>query len=833
MQIKMKRWLIEKKKWFISVLGFGAVAVFGATAPIVDTEIPWAGVSYESVAFMTADGDLGMNEYAIKEFDQEDENGDPYILTNYIYRDTPKETTRLKETLDFGIVEKMKLVEHNFDGRICYIEYQEYKGQSRFQVPCEDYKKLTLKNPDKPFRIVKASLLDPIRASAAISYSTSTDHGLFAGVTEVVVEHTITGSSNFLATGFFDGYQADKITSVTYNAVAMARADEVQTPSDRFIYIYYLTAPATGANNIVYTMSSSDALRPLSASYTGVHQIQNEVIEDFNSQSASSGSTADDTVTSISDNNWSMMFVKTISVSIAAGAGTTKRTPPEGAEVAWMDGNGPVTPAGAQTLESDFTSSNHGDVIISVREAADNSTIVTDAINEYDFSITSTTIEMLATLTINNATTSWMWFVYDSLVADPYSATTTASTTATNASLISTTTDLTVFSTYNFEGRATSTPDGGILFALGGNIQAFTADGVTSTPSAVFAGWSGFSNFDQGTLTNLTGGATLTLTDSGGGAKSTTTDSFESVTDNSTDFSSTLLWKQASVTTDGGDWEGETGTTVSSGTGATDGSDGTVFIYTEASAGAQCASVNTVCTIEADIADGVDGAIAFDYWYEGAGLSDFTLDGYNGSTWENLGFTKDGTTEGTGWTAAYYEWSASDGYEVLRFHAPTPSTFSSDISLDFIRVGTSSPSFSTTGEYISASWDVGSFADVDSTYMITASTVPALTNVYLLTAVNSSASVAPLASEYATSTGVDGETIPGISVGDDLTGKYLWVKIKLATTDTGVTPTLTSYGFAINDGANDAAPPAADDAPFPAGIMLWNGIRIYKRKKFN
>lgn len=173
-------------------------------------------------------------------------------------------------------------------------------------------------------------------------------------------------------------------------------------------------------------------------------------------------------------------------------------------------------------------------------------------------------------------------------------------------------------------------------------------------------------------------------------------DSFESMSDGSMDMSSNNLWKQAIISVDDGDWQAETGSTPSSGTGPTDGSDGTVFIYTEASSNKSCyGSAGNVCVIEADIADSVDGQIGFDYhMYGSASLGILDLDAYDGSTWTNLWSRSE--NQGNQWNAALVNWTAVDNYTHLRFRVHGQTGWKADVALDNILVSTTTPVVSGT-----------------------------------------------------------------------------------------------------------------------------------------
>lgn len=62
---------------------------------------------------------------------------------------------------------------------------------------------------------------------------------------------------------------ANRITGVTYNAVAMVAAGSAQdTTNSSHVYYFYLLNPASGSNNVVITAAASVPMSAVSASYS-------------------------------------------------------------------------------------------------------------------------------------------------------------------------------------------------------------------------------------------------------------------------------------------------------------------------------------------------------------------------------------------------------------------------------------------------------------------------------------------------------------------------------------------------------------------------------------
>jgi len=168
--------------------------------------------------------------------------------------------------------------------------------------------------------------------------------------------HTCTGSNLILFAGV-QGGTTDIVTGVTYSGVAMTQIAKVQLPSadNRWLYLYYLVNPATGANNIVATSSGSQTVRVCGASYTGVKQTGQPDASTTATQTAGA-TTWSMSVTSVADNCWSLAFMRQGDGTVGAGSATTMRTVGSNFS-AMFDSNAVIHPAGSSTLN--FTTGNN------------------------------------------------------------------------------------------------------------------------------------------------------------------------------------------------------------------------------------------------------------------------------------------------------------------------------------------------------------------------------------------------------------------------------------------------------------------------------------------
>jgi hypothetical protein len=162
--------------------------------------------------------------------------------------------------------------------------------------------------------------------------------------------HTVSASSNrFLFVVVTGNVVAspDNVTGITYAGVAMTLLDKSNGSGDRWQYIFYLIAPAVGANNVVISSSGApnNLYGPGAFSYIGVKQAAPEVSQKTTGTSTSKT----ETITTLTNNAWVIGCLH-CNAAQAAGSGTTFR-----AGYLGYDKNAAVSPAGAATMALTWT----------------------------------------------------------------------------------------------------------------------------------------------------------------------------------------------------------------------------------------------------------------------------------------------------------------------------------------------------------------------------------------------------------------------------------------------------------------------------------------------
>lgn len=160
-----------------------------------------------------------------------------------------------------------------------------------------------------------------------------------------------TGSNRKLIVAVETQAVGDVVTGITYNGVSMTQAvKRVSHFSSAFFeYMYYLDAPASGANNIVVSCSSSVAIGLAYASYTGCATGTDSTVN----SSAASGTTFAQAFTTVADNSWTIDWIRADAGGAIPTASTNsfKRTGVTGdVGIILCDSNSAITPAGSYTM---------------------------------------------------------------------------------------------------------------------------------------------------------------------------------------------------------------------------------------------------------------------------------------------------------------------------------------------------------------------------------------------------------------------------------------------------------------------------------------------------
>lgn len=182
------------------------------------------------------------------------------------------------------------------------------------------------------------------------------------GANSITYSHTCTTGAR-LYVGVYS-QSGDNVTGVTYNGVSLTQIMKRNASnSTGSYYWYFISNPASGANNVVVSRSvTTDDFAALSVSYTGsqTSNTPNATAEsDINTASSLSLG-----ITTTVDNCWSIAFFRADNAGISAGTGEILRgVGGTSNRNAIIDTDGVISPAGTETLNASFNTNSNGAII--------------------------------------------------------------------------------------------------------------------------------------------------------------------------------------------------------------------------------------------------------------------------------------------------------------------------------------------------------------------------------------------------------------------------------------------------------------------------------------
>lgn len=191
----------------------------------------------------------------------------------------------------------------------------------------------------------------------AIAFNAAADGGNTTIASSYSYSYTCgSGSNRMLLVGVEGNVSSDLITGVTYNGVAMTLVNKQLV--QRWMYLFYLLSPTSGANTVAISASGTcDLILSGAADYTGVIGL------DLAVQSTSgSANSITKSITTLVNNDWVMWYGTGFDASSAPSTSTGSTRAVEGSFGSWAlcDSNAVVSPAGAFSAEFGYSGTSAG-----------------------------------------------------------------------------------------------------------------------------------------------------------------------------------------------------------------------------------------------------------------------------------------------------------------------------------------------------------------------------------------------------------------------------------------------------------------------------------------
>lgn len=190
----------------------------------------------------------------------------------------------------------------------------------------------------------------------AIAYDNSSQGHTDSGTSLTFALTVGSGSGRKLWVGVFCNEDSNGITGITYNSVAMTKANESNNTVDHYMNsLWYLDDPSSGSNNVVISRTGSTEITAAASSYSGCGTGVDASTP--HSSESDLGPTHDFSNTTIADNCWSVLWLGTnFNRSTTAGTSTTLRQSiNNNGSGGLLDSNAAKTPAGSVTLQAVFS----------------------------------------------------------------------------------------------------------------------------------------------------------------------------------------------------------------------------------------------------------------------------------------------------------------------------------------------------------------------------------------------------------------------------------------------------------------------------------------------
>lgn len=202
-------------------------------------------------------------------------------------------------------------------------------------------------------------IVKPQRALAAIAFDAATQENA-AAATSKTMAHTVSAGDNRLLIVLGQpntvGGSSFSLTESSYNGTAMSSLPFISDGAHVGDFqVFYLIAPASGTNNIVFTSSVANNVRRLAAtSYTGAAQDDTEILatDGVMTRAAGTANLAQN-VTSTADNAWGWIGGG-LPNTLTSGTLGIVRTDETGSK-STIDTGSAITPAGAFTMNVSYS----------------------------------------------------------------------------------------------------------------------------------------------------------------------------------------------------------------------------------------------------------------------------------------------------------------------------------------------------------------------------------------------------------------------------------------------------------------------------------------------
>lgn len=226
----------------------------------------------------------------------------------------------------------------------------------------------------------------------AIAYSTSGSSSQSSDTT-LTYSVTTSGSDRLMFTSSYGGANGTDISGKTYSGASMTFLGKVQYPANTsYCHVYYKTAPATGANNVVVSYSPNARMGSVTTVYTGA--AQSSPIDNWTTKTQGNNNVISQAITVTASNCWGYAAEEGSNLTYASVSGNNAITTMRGGFDDFIcvgDSNGTIS-TGSITMGFTGSSNHRGILVLAFKLAVTvTSTTVTKSL-QYAVKTTPSTI---------------------------------------------------------------------------------------------------------------------------------------------------------------------------------------------------------------------------------------------------------------------------------------------------------------------------------------------------------------------------------------------------------------------------------------------------------
>lgn len=173
-----------------------------------------------------------------------------------------------------------------------------------------------------------------------------------------------TSGTNRILWNFVVADTTDTVTGSTYGGVAMTLVDKVQrSVADRWLYSFYLVAPASGSNTISIALSAGSWVESFVLNFSGA--LQSGQPDAHGTNTVIAGTSLSKSITTTANNCWTVGMMSLAAARVLTPDAGTNVVDTDGSNISRsLDSNANITPPGSTSLGGSWAVNASGGILV-------------------------------------------------------------------------------------------------------------------------------------------------------------------------------------------------------------------------------------------------------------------------------------------------------------------------------------------------------------------------------------------------------------------------------------------------------------------------------------